>query len=159
VLSLVLLSRLVCVCCCNFVSCVCFYSHLLLWFIWYQLCKAWETPKCGDSSQWEKLEIRKRTVVLKFDRWITWERLSATLIHWDATTWSRQAFYAWPNHEIKIVVHLSTLLYCDSILSNTSLHLMYCSKFNTHLVRATKWRSHLLSLFIRTWFLVSIIQL
>jgi hypothetical protein len=32
-------------------------------------------------------------VVLKFDRWITLEVLSATLVHWDTTTWSRQAFY------------------------------------------------------------------
>jgi hypothetical protein len=41
--------------------------------------------------------------------------------------------------------HLFTLPYCDSILSSTSLHLQYCFKFNTHLVRAIKWRScHLL---------------
>jgi hypothetical protein len=33
VLSLVLLSQLVCVCCYDFVSCACFYSLLLLWFI------------------------------------------------------------------------------------------------------------------------------
>jgi hypothetical protein len=38
---------------------------LLLWLIWDQLCKVWETPNCGDSSQREKLEIRKRIVVLK----------------------------------------------------------------------------------------------
>jgi hypothetical protein len=33
--------------------------------------------------------IRKAIAVLKFDLWITWERLSATLVHWDATTWGR----------------------------------------------------------------------
>jgi hypothetical protein len=42
------------------------------------LCKAWETPTCEDSSQtgWD---IRKNTVALKFELWITWEGLSATL--------------------------------------------------------------------------------
>jgi hypothetical protein len=37
-------------------------------------------------------------MALKFVLWITWEGLSATLVHWDTTTWSRQAFQAWPSH-------------------------------------------------------------
>jgi hypothetical protein len=30
---------------------------------------------------------------IQVDHWITWEELSATLVHWDATTWSRQVLY------------------------------------------------------------------
>jgi hypothetical protein len=70
------------------------------------------------------IDIRKTTVVLKFDLRITWEGLSATLVHWEATTWSRQAYYAWPNHAIKIVVSLVpfTLLQFSSLsCSNSSL--------------------------------------
>jgi hypothetical protein len=115
------LSRLVCVCCCKFVSCVCLDFPLTLVFIRDQLCKAWETPNCGDSSL-QGFDIRKKIVVLKFDLLITWEGLSATLIHWDTTTWIRQAYYAWPNHGIKIIVSLVSLLYCDSISSSTSPH-------------------------------------
>jgi hypothetical protein len=36
-------------------------------------------------------DIRK-IVSLKFGIWITREGLSATLVSWDTTTWSRQAF-------------------------------------------------------------------
>jgi hypothetical protein len=38
-----------------FVSCVCFYSPLLLSSFDIKLCKAWETPNCGDFSQRDKL--------------------------------------------------------------------------------------------------------
>jgi hypothetical protein len=30
---------------------------------------------------------------IQVDHWITWEELSATLVRWDATTWSRQVLY------------------------------------------------------------------
>jgi hypothetical protein len=30
---------------------------------------------------------------IQVDHWITWKGLSATLIHWNATTWSRQVLY------------------------------------------------------------------
>jgi hypothetical protein len=43
-----------------------------------QLCKTWETPSCGDSSQ-SDFSIRKIYVALNFDLWITWEGLSSTL--------------------------------------------------------------------------------
>jgi hypothetical protein len=54
-----------------------FFLTLVLW-LKDHLCKAWETPTCGDSSQ-RGIGIMKKTVVLKFDLWITWEGLSATL--------------------------------------------------------------------------------
>jgi hypothetical protein len=59
------------------------------------------------------------------DHWITWEGLSATLVHWDATTWSRQSFYAWPNDGLKSLCHLSKLLYVIAILLFLALHFTY----------------------------------
>ena len=47
-------------------------------FDWNHLYKTWETPICGDSSQLG-IDIRKITVVLKFDLWIIWEGLTVTL--------------------------------------------------------------------------------
>jgi hypothetical protein len=52
----------------------------------------------------ERLQVveipRKRDIVkerkhhgIQVDLWITWKGLSATLVHWDATTWSRQVLY------------------------------------------------------------------
>jgi hypothetical protein len=53
--------------------------------------------------------------------------LSATLVHWDATTCCRRAFYAWPNHELKLLCHLSKLrkLYVTAILLFLALHFTY----------------------------------
>jgi hypothetical protein len=49
---------------------------------------------------YERDKSDTRTMVaLKFDLWITWEGLSATLVRRDTTTWNRQAFEAWPNHK------------------------------------------------------------
>jgi hypothetical protein len=48
-----------------FVSFVCFYSPLVLSSFEIKLCKACETPNCGDSSSRGKLEIRKKTEVFK----------------------------------------------------------------------------------------------
>jgi hypothetical protein len=35
---------------------------------------------------------------MQVDHRVTLEGLRATLVHRDTTTWSRQAFQAWPNH-------------------------------------------------------------
>ena len=46
-------------------------------------------------------------MILNFDLWTTWEGLSATLVRWDATTWSRQALVlAEPrdNHRVNSVI-------------------------------------------------------
>jgi hypothetical protein len=32
---------------------------------------------------------------IQVDHWITWKGLSETLVHWDATTWSRQVLLGW----------------------------------------------------------------
>jgi hypothetical protein len=59
-----------------------------------------EIPRNGKT--WDK----KENCGTQIDHLLTWEGLSATLVRWDATTWSGQAFYVWPNHEIKIIVSL-----------------------------------------------------
>jgi hypothetical protein len=45
-----------------------------------------ESPTYGDPCKEIDYDIRK-TMALNFDLWITWEGLSATLVHWDTTTW------------------------------------------------------------------------
>jgi hypothetical protein len=97
--------------------CVCCYSLLTPVLIRDLLCKMWETPKCGDSSQGDKLEIKKNYVI-QVDHWITWKGLSATLVRWDATTWTSQVFHlAEPWDKNRRV----TCLYSYAILS-TSTH-------------------------------------
>jgi hypothetical protein len=110
----------------------------------------WLRSYCVRRERLQLVEIpHKRDIVIygrmmlhKFDLWITWKGLSATLVHWDATTWSRQAYYAWPNHGVKIVVSLVpfTLL---QFLSLPNSHLWYCSKSNLYLDRAIKWKKFL----------------
>jgi hypothetical protein len=120
-LSSVLFSWLVCVCCCDFVSCVCVtppYSCGLIEI---------NCVRVRDSKLWRFLTMRKgwdkkEKRGTQVDQWITREGLSATLVNWDTPTWIRQAFYAWPNHGIKIVLSLISLPYSDSTLSSTSLH-------------------------------------
>jgi hypothetical protein len=90
---------------------------LLLCLFEITLCKVWETPKCGDSSQkgntWDKANRG-----IQVDLWITWKGLSATLVCWDATTWNRQVLYLaepWDKN------HCVTCLYFCAIIS-TSIH-------------------------------------
>jgi hypothetical protein len=59
-------------------TCVRLYSPPYSGFDCNHLCKAWGTLICEDSSQ-RDIDIRKTIVALKFDLWITWEGLSATL--------------------------------------------------------------------------------
>jgi hypothetical protein len=72
------------------------------------LCKVWETPICGDSSQ-RDIDIRKIIVALKFDLWITWKRLSAT--HDQKRSPQRGMGIGWTT--VKIVVSLFYFTYCD----------------------------------------------
>jgi hypothetical protein len=69
-----------------------------------------------DSSLWRSLRgdwyWDKEDRGTQVDHWIAWEGLSATIVHWDTTTWCRLAFEAWLNHGIKIVVSL-VLDLCD----------------------------------------------
>jgi hypothetical protein len=79
-------------------------------------------------------------VVLKFGLWIIWKGLSATLVHWDATTWSRQTYYARPNHGIKIVMSLVPFTLLQFYLFQVQIsHLWYFSKFKLNLDKAIKW--------------------
>jgi hypothetical protein len=54
--------------------------------------------RARDSNLWRflangKSDKRKEHRGIQVDHWITSEGLSATLVHWDATTWSRQVLY------------------------------------------------------------------
>jgi hypothetical protein len=115
-------------------SCVCFYSLLYSDFDCNHLCKAWETPICGDSSQHD-IDIRKTTVALKFDLWITWERLSATL----GQRRSPQHGVGIGRTTVKIVVSLVHLLIAIIVFLSSLLTCIIPPKFNTHLKRAIKW--------------------
>ena len=50
-----------------------------------------------DSKVWRLLTMGycgdKENHGIQVDLWIAWKGLSATLVHWDATMWSRQVFY------------------------------------------------------------------
>jgi hypothetical protein len=76
--------------CSCFESCVCFYSHP------YFRASLWSTiVRARGSKLWRSLangkEYKKENNRgIQVDHWITWKGLSATLVHWDATTWSRQ---------------------------------------------------------------------
>jgi hypothetical protein len=88
-----------------------------------------------DSNLWRFLKNGNtwynEELWLKFDLWITWEGLSATLVHWNTTTWSRQAYYAWSNHGKKITVSLVsfTLFWFYSLSSLTSLGILLLESF------------------------------
>jgi hypothetical protein len=54
--------------------------------------------RARDSRLWRFLANGKENKKennhgIQVDHWITWKRLSATLVHWDTTTWSRQVLY------------------------------------------------------------------
>jgi hypothetical protein len=112
------------------------------------LFKAWETPICGDYSQ-SGIDIRKTTVILKFDLWITWEGLSATL---DRRRSPQRGVGIWPNHGIKSPCLLSIYFIR---LSSYWVLIFTCvaPMFDTHFKGAIKWRV-LISpyLLIPTWF-------
>jgi hypothetical protein len=132
-----------CACCCCLCSCVRFYYHPSPVFIVIKLSKAWETPIYGDSSQ-QDINIRKTIVALKFDLWITWEGLSATIdqrmspkhgvgISWTTTKIDMSLVHLL----IAIIIFLSSLLACN-----------IAHKFNTQLKGAIKWRVPTSSLFL-----------
>jgi hypothetical protein len=99
------------------------------------LCKVWETPICGDSLQ-RDIDIRKTDVVLKFDLWITWEELSASLDQRRSP--QRGVGIGWTT--VKITVCLVHLLIVITILLSPLLTCNIAPKFNTHIKGAIKWR-------------------
>jgi hypothetical protein len=82
-----LFSSLVYVILLHLCSCVCWYSlaYSCSW-LWSYYVRCERLQLVEIPHKWEDT-IRKTIVVLKFDLWVTWEGLSATLFHWDATTW------------------------------------------------------------------------
>jgi hypothetical protein len=103
-------------------SCVFLYSPPYSGFDCNHLCKVWETPIRGDSSQ-QSIDIRKTIVTLKFDLWITWEGLSATLDQRRSP--QRGVGVSWT--VVKIIVSLVRFTYHDYCLFEFSTRLQYCS--------------------------------
>ena len=105
----VLCSRLgLCACvCCDLKSCVCCFSSLtLVPFLWSNIVRA------RGSNLWRLLAngkrlLKKITVVLKVDHWITWEGLGAIL---DRRRSPPRGSRHWSNHGINhCVLCLSSL--------------------------------------------------
>jgi hypothetical protein len=132
-----------CACCCyNSRSCVCCYSPLTLVFIWDHLCKAWETPKCRDSSQWYIIEIKRIVVFNLIFRSLErgWVQPSSI-----GTPQRGIGMYStWLNHRIKSLCHVSLLL-CDSLSISTHFTCIIALSLILTLWRAITWRSLLWS--------------
>jgi hypothetical protein len=84
----VLCSRLgLCACVCSelSLSCVAF-PPLLLCLSCDQPCKG-ERLQLVEIPRKREKNSKEKDHGIQVDHWITWKGLSATLIHWDATTW------------------------------------------------------------------------
>jgi hypothetical protein len=113
---------------------------LLLWFHCDQSCKGERLQLVVIPQKGDKLEIKKNWGI-QVDHWITWKGLSATLVRWDATTWTRQVFHlAEPRDKNRCV----NCLYSCAIVF-TSTHFIISLSLKLILRRAIKWRSCLLS--------------
>jgi hypothetical protein len=123
-----------CACCCYDCVLVCV-STSILRFDCKQLCKAWETPICGDSSQ-RDFVYKEDIMALKFDLWITWEGLSATL---DQRR-SPQRGVGIERTTVKIAMSLVSLFIVITIFLSSLLSYNISPKFNTHLKGAIKRR-------------------
>jgi hypothetical protein len=83
------------------------------------LCNAWETPKCGDSSQRDIVEI-KRTVVFK----LIFGSLERGWVQPSSVVTPQRGigkYSTWSNHGIKFVVSLVFILVRFSLPPFTSL--------------------------------------
>jgi hypothetical protein len=129
-------------------SCVLLYSHPYSRFDCNHLCKAWGTPICGDSSQ-RDIDIRKTTVALKFDLWITWEGLSATL---DQRR-SPQHGVGIGQTMVKIAMSLVHFTYCDCCLLELSYSVAILL-LSLIVILKEQWSEEFpfLSILILTWF-------
>jgi hypothetical protein len=70
----------------GFESCVRCFPSLLLCFLWSKLCKGKRLQLVEIPCKREKI-LKGKDHGIQVDHWITWKGLSATLVHWDATTW------------------------------------------------------------------------
>jgi hypothetical protein len=119
-----------------------FYFHPYSGFDCKHLCKAWETPIYGDSSQ-RDFGIRKIFVALKFDLWIIWEGLSATL---DQRRLPQRGVGIGQT-TVEIIVSLVYLLTMITVFLSSPLSCSIAPKFNTHFKGAIKRRVPPSSLF------------
>jgi hypothetical protein len=84
----VLVPWLVCVCrCCDSSSCVCFYSlPYSCGFHCDQYCKG-ERLQLVEIPHKGSICYKEENHGIQVDHWIAWKGLSATIVHWDTTTW------------------------------------------------------------------------
>jgi hypothetical protein len=84
----VLRSRLgLCACVCGELSLACVaFPPLLLCFSCDQHCKG-ERLQLVEIPHKRGKNSKEKDRGIQVDHWITWKRLSATLVHWDTTTW------------------------------------------------------------------------
>jgi hypothetical protein len=76
-----------CACmCCEFESCVCCSPSLTIVILLWQTCKGERLQSVEIPRKREK-DYKEESHGIQVDHWIAWKGLSATLIHWDATTW------------------------------------------------------------------------
>jgi hypothetical protein len=76
-----------CTCvCCGFGSCVCCSPILTLVLLCDLYCKG-ERLQLVEIPRIREDYSKRKDCGIKVDHWITWKGLSATLVHWDATTW------------------------------------------------------------------------
>jgi hypothetical protein len=74
-----------CVCCGLSLACVAF-APLLLCFLCDHHCKG-ERLQLVEIPRKREDNSKRKDRGIQVDHWITWKGLSATLVHWDATTW------------------------------------------------------------------------
>jgi hypothetical protein len=84
----VLCSRLgLCACVCYELGLACVaFPPLLLCFSCDQHCKG-ERLQLVEIRRKREKNSKEKDRGIQVDHWITWKGLSATLVHWDATTW------------------------------------------------------------------------
>jgi hypothetical protein len=77
---------LACVCAADLcVVCVSLLALLfcILWYLYYK----GERLQLVEITQKREKDYKEESRGIQVDHWITWKGLSATLVHWDATTW------------------------------------------------------------------------
>jgi hypothetical protein len=123
------------------VLCVLFIPTLLLCFLCDQSCKG-ERLQLVEIPRKQEENYMQENHDIQVDHWITWKGLSATLVHWDATTW-KYASITWPNHEIKLRVSCDCSLFdclCSqelTSLTRTNLFIIKFVEFSVEFYRIT----------------------
>jgi hypothetical protein len=68
------------------VLCVLLFPTLLLCVLYDQSCKG-ERLQLVEIPRKREEDYKQESRDIQVDHWITWKGFSATLVHWDATTW------------------------------------------------------------------------